>query len=336
MSEYNLFNRWTIKRKTFWWVVGGGIGAVIVLGFLWFILIGFPIGGLMESSDWYYEDDAEYSTGMSVSDDSMDFEEAAYDKGFDGADEMALAPQAYNGEISDTSFAERMIIKEGNITIPVESTRNSRDAIKALVASFADKGAYVVSSNEYAYYDNEEPNITIVIRIPVEQFDFVMDELSDLAAGNVTLNTWSEDVSEQYNDLENRLSTLEAARLRLLDIMSDADTTEDLLAAELQLTYRESEIESIKGRMKFLGESADLSRISIYLEPHILSQPIDTSWAPLETIRYALESLLDSLQGFADWAIIFVIATLPWLLVIILVVWLVIRRTKKNRIKKAE
>ena len=116
--------------------------------------------------------------------------------------------------------------------------------------------------------------------------------------------------------------------------MENAETTEDLLAAEMQLTYRESEIESIKGRMKFLSESAALSRISISLEPYILSQPIDTKWAPLETIRYAVERLLDSLQNFTDWLIVFVIATLPWLLVIGVVVWLVVRRVRKNKKQK--
>ncbi len=333
MSEYKLFNRWTIKKKTFWWAVGGGIGGLFVLAFLFILFLGFPLsGGVAYNS---YDD----SYGYATSDDyGMSFDEAASEemaKGF-AVDTMALAPQAYDGEIENTDFSERMIIREGNITIPVDSTRSSRDAIEALVASFADQGAYVVNSNEYAYYEDAEPNINMVIRIPVDQFEFVMDELVELAAANVTMNTWADDVSEEYSDLENRLDSLEAARLRLLDIMANADTTEDLLAAEQQLTYRESEIESLKGRMKYLSESSDLSRISIYLEPYILSQPIDTTWAPLETIRYAFERLLDSLENFADWLIVFVIATLPWLIIIGLVIWLVGRRIRKKRKQKAE
>ena len=335
MSEYKLFNRWNVKKKTFWWVVGGSVGSIAILSMLVVLVAGIPFMGSMSygNSDEYFDNGMDDSISSTVSNSA-------------GAPEMAksmfaeksadFAPQAFDGEISNTSASERMIIREGNITVKVDSTRNSQVAIKALVSSMSDKGAYIVSSNEYAYYDGQEPNITIVIRIPVDQFDFVIDEISDMAEGNFTINTWSDDVSEQYNDLESRLESLEAARLRLLDIMQNADTTEDLLAAEQQLTYRESEIESIKGSMQYLSQSSDLSRIYIYLEPYILSQPIDTKWTPSETIRYAIEELLESLQDFADWIIVFVIATLPWLIIIGLVVWLVVRKVKKNKTKKSE
>jgi len=336
MSEYNLFNRWTVKRKTFWWILGGGFGVIIILAFLFIIFNGFYFGGM--SADYAYDDaNFGYEPGMdSVGMTYNDAEVEQMEKGYDMDESMSPDAVAYNGEITDTAYAERMIIREGNITLPVESTRSSRDAIEALVASFADQGAYIVSSNEYAYYEGSEPNINMTIRIPVDQFDFVMDKLADLAVGDVTLNTWSDDVSEQYNDLENRLESLEAARLRLLDIMANADTTEDLLAAEQQLTYRESEIESIKGRMKYLSASSDLSRIQISLVPYILSQPIETKWTPMVTIRRAIETLLHSMQRFADWLIVFVIATLPWLLVIGIVIWLIVRRAKKKNIKKSE
>lgn len=329
MSEYNLFNRWTIKRKTFWWIVGGGFGGILILVLIAPMFLSVPMMGVAS----VYSND--YDTGYDNSFTSYDMDESAeMEKSVSSG--FAISPQAYDGEIVNTAFSERMIIREGNITIPVESTHSSRDAIKALVASFADKGAYIVSSNEYSYNDNSDPNINMVIRIPVDQFEFVMGELADLAVGTVTINTWSDDVSEEFNDLENRLGSLEAARLRLLDIMANADTTEDLLAAELQLTYRESEIESIKGRMQYLNESSSLSRVSIYLEPNILSQPIDTSWAPMETIRYAIERLLGGLQDFADFLIFFLIATLPWLIVFGIVIWLIVRRVRKNRLKKSE
>ena len=72
---------------------------------------------------------------------------------------------------------------------------------------------------------------------------------------------------------------------RLLEIMENAQTTEELLQAEYQLTQREAEIESIKGRMQYLSESARLSSISISLQPYILSQPVDSTWRPAESSR---------------------------------------------------
>ncbi|MFN2290453.1 MAG: DUF4349 domain-containing protein, partial [Anaerolineae bacterium] len=133
-------------------------------------------------------------------------------------------------------------------------------------------------------------------------------------------NETADDVTEEYVDLEARLESLEAARQRLLDIMAEARSTKDLLEAEQQLTQREAEIESIKGRMQYLEESARLSSISIDLQPDILSQPVSDQWRPASTARRAVETLLDGLRGFGDFAIFFSIAVLPWLVAVGLLV----------------
>jgi DNA repair exonuclease SbcCD ATPase subunit len=131
----------------------------------------------------------------------------------------------------------------------------------------------------------------------------------------------AQDVTEEYVDLQARLESLETARDRLLAIMEDAETTEDLLRAEQQLTQREAEIESIKGRTQYLTQSARLSQISVTLQPHILSQPIASSWRPAETAREAFEALVNSLRGLGRFLIYFSIAVVPWLVVIGLIAY---------------
>ena len=110
---------------------------------------------------------------------------------------------------------------------------------------------------------------------------------------------------------------MEAARDRLLEIMTSADTTEDLLRAEQQLTQREAEIEAIKGRMQYLSTSARLSSITINLTPYIVSQPVDTRWDVLRVMREALDDLLDNLKDFAENLIRFLIVGIP-----VLAIWI--------------
>jgi hypothetical protein len=177
------------------------------------------------------------------------------------------------------------------------------------------------------------------IRIPAARFGETMDRLAELAV-NVTNRTESgQDVTEEYVDLEARLESLEAARQRLLTIMEEARSTKDLLEAEQQLTQREAEIESIKGRMQYLEQSARLSSISIELRPYLLSQPLGDQWRPAETVRRAVDTLLDGLRGFADFAIFFAIAVLPWLVVIgavlVAIVLLVRWRSRARRARQA-
>jgi hypothetical protein len=148
----------------------------------------------------------------------------------------------------------------------------------------------------------------------------------------------AQDVTEEYVDLEGRIEALEAARDRLMEIMSDADFTEDLLMAEEQLTMREAELEALYGRLNYLSESARLSRIYIDLQPYELYEPIDTSWKPAQTFRYAVEDLIDSMQGFADFMIVFGIVVLPWLVFFGLIIWGVVAlvRHRKSLKKQAE
>jgi hypothetical protein len=149
----------------------------------------------------------------------------------------------------------------------------------------------------------------------------------------INSNQSAQDVTEEYVDLEGRIEALETSRDRLLELMAGAEFTEDLLRAEQELTIREAELEALQGRLNYLAESARLSRIYIDLQPYELYEPIDTSWKPAETVRRAVENLIDSMQGFADFMISFGIAVLPWLVFFGLIIWGVVAiiRWRKRR-----
>jgi hypothetical protein len=221
---------------------------------------------------------------------------------------------------------ERLVIRDGSISMVVEDTRAAQQSIQHMVAEMAGEGAFVVSSEEQGGIEGGSPYITMAIRVPATRFDEVMDRLAKMAVDVRNRNESGQDVTEEYVDLQARLESLEAARQRLLKIMEDARTTDELLKAEGQLTQREAEIESIKGRVQYLTQSARLSSIQIELQPYILSQPVvGARWRPAETVRGAFEALVDSLRNFGDFLIFFIIAILPWLLLIGLVIYGAVR-----------
>jgi len=263
-------------------------------------------------------------------------EEVAMEKAVEGA---PGEPSAY-GAPELVYAAERLIIRNGNISMAVENTRGAQATIESMVASMAANGAFVVSAEERGGTEDSQPYISMSIRIPAARFDETMDRLADLAVTVYSSNESAQDVTEEYVDLEARLESLDAARQRLLVIMEEARNTEDLLQAEQQLTQREAEIESIKGRMQYLEQSAALSSIWIELQPYILNQPVGDDWRPAETTRRAVDTLLDALRSFGDFAIFFAIAVLPWLaaigLVILAIVLLIRWRARVRGRRKAE
>jgi hypothetical protein len=221
---------------------------------------------------------------------------------------------------------ERLVIRNGSISLVVEDTRAAQQSIQHMVAEMAGEGAFVISSEEGGGIEGSSPYITMAIRVPATRFDEAMDRLAKMAVEVKNRNESGQDVTEEYVDLQARLESLEAARQRLLKIMEDARTTDELLKAEGQLTQREAEIESIKGRVQYLTQSARLSSIQIELQPYILSQPVvGARWRPVESVRGAFDTLVDSLRNFGDFLIFFGIAILPWLLLIVLVIYGAVR-----------
>lgn len=243
----------------------------------------------------------------------------SFASGEGGADGAVRAGEINTGDVLsgvDEQQIQRLIIRNGSITLSVDDTRETKAQVEQRVADMAGAGAFVVSSSESGG-SNGSPYIYMTIRVPARSFDETMDFLENLAAEGTapTVSESAQDVTDEYVDVAARLESLQAARERLLELMDQAETTEALLQAEQQLTQREVEIEALQGRLRFLEQSAALSRIDITLQPYLLSQPVDTRWRPLETVRESLDALLDGLRTFADFLIRFIVVVLPFLLI---------------------
>ena len=242
-------------------------------------------------------------------------------------------------EQSTSALTQRVIIREGYISLVVEDTQASKKAITEIVSETEAEGAFVVTSNERYAADGQMPTIYITIRVPANRFDEVMERLAAMSVRVSLRSEDAQDVTEEYVGLQARLESMEAARDRLREIMQEAETVEELLLAEQQLAEREAEIAAIQGRLKYLSQAAQLSKIEISLYPAASSQPIAPRWQPGETAREALEGVVKSAQGAVDIVIYFGIAILPWLTVFGLIVFGAYHiakryRGKHNRNKK--
>ncbi len=343
MSEITLFNRWTVKKKVFWWSIGLGIPALCILSFLVVSLFLFPGFGGMSAApapDMYsYDGGGEFAMGapaMDTADESFYMEEMAVEMEMARSDAMDFDSPAESVVAGNTAAVpNRLIIRDGNISVAVENTIESRDQIEDIVTELAADGAFVVSSSQSGAGVNRQPYINMVLRVPVESFDQVMDQIEAMGVRVDERFENAQDVTDEYVDVQGRIDALEISIERLQELMRDAEFTEDLLYAEEQLSRREAELESLKGRLNYLADSAALSRINVQLSPYELSQPIDTSWKPAETFRRAVENLLDSMRNFADFMIVFLINVAPWLIFFGLILWGVVAIVRRRRRKKA-
>jgi hypothetical protein len=126
-------------------------------------------------------------------------------------------------------------------------------------------------------------------------------------------NLKGDDVTQQYTDLTSQLTNLQAAEEQLRKIMDSAGKTDDVLAVYKELVNTRGQIEVIKGKLKYFDEAAAFSAIAITLTPSDDAQPLEIAgWQPDKTVRSAVSTLLQLLQGLADGLIWLVIVGLPF------------------------
>lgn len=229
------------------------------------------------------------------------------------------------GENADSSAANRLVVKTAQISIIVPDPSVSMDAISKLAA---EKDGWVVSSNLYKVTNNEGqeiPQAAISIRVPADQLDDSMQAIKNLTKNPSqdvqSENVSGQDVTSQYTDLQSRLTNLEQAEASLREIMASARKTEDVLTVFNQLTEIRSQIEVLKGQMKYYEESSTYSSISVSLISQATVKPVTVGgWQPQGVARDAVQALINFGKFLANAVIWIVILGIPLGLVVFLCV----------------
>ncbi len=262
-----------------------------------------------------------------------------------GMDEFIMEEAAEPEERGFTSgtgdgnaAVDRMVIYNADMEIAVE---NPESAMEAVIEMAEEAGGFVVSSNlSRTYYDEGSlPRATLTVRVPAGQLDSIMRAVKDLTPvpeeDVLFENVSGQDVTAEYTDLESRLRNLEAAEQALVELMEDAQDPEDVLNIFDELTYYRGEIEIVKGRMRYLEESAALSAISLTIVPKESLRPIEIAgWRPMGTVKDAVEALINTGQFLVDAAIWFGIFCLPFLIPLGIGIYFLVRIIRKARAKK--
>ena len=241
--------------------------------------------------------------------------------------DSAYAPEANgSGGSADTSTADRKIVMTGSITMEVSDISKSQADISNIAGQY--KG-YVVSSNLRA--DQDDPSGYISIRIPAGSFNDIMQKLRALALKVTYENTNSQDVTEQYMDLDAQLKNYQATEAQYLELLKKADNVKDILDVQRELSNVRGDIERIKGRMQYLERTSDMSLIEVTLKK---SKPLgESTWDVAGIFKSAVDGLIvlgKVILGILIWLLVF-----SPLWIIVLVIIFLVRRKKKAQVKSA-
>lgn len=239
-------------------------------------------------------------------------EESAMDTSYGYVSESVTA-ESGNGQINQE--VERKLIKRGNVNIEVQNLKKAQESVEKWCQDF---GGYVESFSDSPTFSHYS------LRIPAIKFDEALNSVGDL--GEIkSKNISTQDVSEQFYDLQTRLSTKKIMKERLQKYLTQAKDIKDMLQIEKELNNTISEIESMEGRMKRLSGQIEFSSVNISLElPHRTTDE-GFVWPDfLQGFREFLSNCVDffvGLFGIMIYAIVFgvpiiaILAFLYWLLI---------------------
>ena len=224
------------------------------------------------------------------------------------------------GEIPLEPAADRKIVKEGSITLEVEDIAETMGE----VAEMADElNGYVVSSYKRQYERGVSGHITI--RVPVEKFEEAFVRLRQLAVAVPYETTTAEDVTEEYVDLEAQLSNLQATEAQYLVLLEKAETVEEMLKVQKELSNVRGQIEQIEGRIKYLEQTSETSLIEVNLQE---TEGLTGPWNASAAFQSAVRGLTTFGRGLAT--VLIWLGIFCWAWVPPLVIWLRRRRRAKS------
>lgn len=234
--------------------------------------------------------------------------------------------------VADNNAAFNMkLIYNANVTMEVEDYGKAQTEIRNLVTL---TGGYIVQFSEGVWHDEKGGNFTI--KVPASGFSSFLDRMDKLDHNLMEKSINGQDVSEEYVDLESRLKVKLAMEARYLNFVNEAMDTSDLVQFVNELERIQTEIEQIRGRMRYIDNNVSFSTVDIRLyqpdNESIIS--INKKDTPLfERSKNALIGSLNVLAVVLEGLVIVLSAALPILIiggVVVSVIW-VIRRNKKNK-----
>jgi uncharacterized protein DUF4349 len=228
----------------------------------------------------------------------------------------AAQPAESTASAADSSaqILDRMVIRTAQLSLEVQDMESALAQARAIAAR---NGGFVSASDTHTERQNDQDRTVANLTLQVRS-DAADSAMSDLRAlGKVTAETsGSQDVTDEYVDLDSNLRNLQATEAAILKLMDRATQIQDVLSLQRELTNVRGQIERIQGRKTYLERRTDMATISLALRlpaPASSPQPVSGAWDPIATALRGWQASLAVLRAAAD-VLIVVLAFSWWLL----------------------
>jgi hypothetical protein len=179
-------------------------------------------------------------------------------------DQPAKAAPAGKAGSTDAAAQVRLvdlgnrIVRTANVDLEVGEGRLNATINQATDVVRQAKGIYVGSSTSVP--SGEPASGQVTFRVPVDAFEPVLRELKGLGTYRGEKSS-TEDVTNQYVDLNGQLAAWRAQERVYLRLLDRARSVTDVIAVQNQLQQVQSNIERLQGQVNYLEDQSSFSTI---------------------------------------------------------------------------
>lgn len=274
---------------------------------------------------------------MFAEEESMDMEMPAM--------EMPAEPMAgfEGGEVSTAARSDRKIVYSAWANL---QTKEYDRAIAALKELCDEYDAYFESSNSYGNrldYATERRS-KYVIRVPVENYPAFVGKVGNIGSV-VESGEDNKDVTERYVDTEARLESAKIREERVLVLLENSGSLDDVLALERELADIRYEIESMTGSLRKLDSLISYATYRLTIEEVVeytapVTVPKTFGERMTQNFKDGWRDFVSFWQNVAVGLSYGVFAIVTWLVFIVIIVVIIVaavkvsRKNQKKRLQK--
>ena len=264
------------------------------------------------------------------------------------AESVATAAPMYeseNGFSGSTSTAQTVTdaaatsVKRKLITtVSIDAeTLSYQEDIAAITTKITSLGGYIehMSESDAGYYDSKYNRYTdLTVRVPEQK----LAEFLDIVESNLNITYQSrdvEDVTLKYVDLESHVASLRTEQKTLNDMLSKAESVEDLITIQSRLSEVRYQIESYESQLRTYDDKIDYSTIYLGIrEVKELTevQELSVGQRIVTGFKTNVKSVGEGLTDFTVWFII----SIPFFVVIAVIVAIIVPIIKLIRRKRSK